>query len=80
MTGSNGMSPGFRVAVTVTRLDRLINSAQSWLEDLLPWYDRDVEEAKAARTDEIRRRSIARRQNWERIERLYQERLAGRRS
>jgi hypothetical protein len=42
----------------VTRLDRLVTAFRRWVEDRLPWYDRDAEQGKDRRTEAIRQRSI----------------------
>lgn len=61
----------------MSSLDRLVTKFRRWAEDRLPWYDREVEEAAMARTEAIRRRSIAERIRAEAI--LAERRVAGRR-
>lgn len=38
-------------------LDRVVTRFRLWVEDHLPWYDREQEQQAAARTEAIRRRS-----------------------
>lgn len=39
-------------------LDRVVSRMRLWVEDRLPWYDREAEVAAHARTEIIRQRSI----------------------
>ena len=51
---SSGLQPPRSI---VSNLDRLVSHVREWLEDRLPWYDREAEQAQEARTEAIRRRS-----------------------
>ena len=42
----------------MTRLDRAVSAFRRWVEDRLPWYDREAEQEAMRRTEAIRRRSI----------------------
>lgn len=46
--------------------DRFVEWFRGSVEDHLPWYDREAERARDARTEAIRRRSIATRIRLER--------------
>lgn len=58
-------------------LDRLVSAFRQWVENRLPWYDRDVEQAKERRSEAIRKRSIEARIRSEAV--MAQARIAGRR-
>lgn len=59
MTSSNSASIGWRPAGSrMTNLDRLVSGFRRWVEDRLPWYDREEEQDRIRRTERIRRRSI----------------------
>ena len=51
----------------MTRLDRAVSVIRRWIEDRLPWYDREAEEQAMRRTQAIRRRSIEERVRAEAI-------------
>ena len=61
------MSAFHPVGSTVTNLDRLVSRIRLWLEDRLPWYDREAEEQAEAHTEAIRQRSIRVRKDNEAI-------------
>ena len=42
----------------MTRLDRAVSTIRRWVEDRLPWYDREAEQQAMRRTQAIRKRSI----------------------
>lgn len=42
----------------MTSLDRLVTAFRTWIEDRLPWYDRDAERQGIEHSEAIRRRSI----------------------
>ena len=42
----------------MTSLDAIVTRAREWLEDRLPWYDREAEQKADERTEAIRRKSI----------------------
>ena len=48
----------YPVGSIVNSLDRLVSQFRRWAEDRLPWYDREEEERRIARTESIRRRSV----------------------
>jgi hypothetical protein len=59
MTGSSATSTASPLdGSIVTSLDRLVTAFRLWIEDRLPWYDRQAEQQASARTEDIRRRSI----------------------
>ncbi len=41
----------------MSSLDRVVTAFREWVEDRLPWYDREAERAAHERTEAIRRRS-----------------------
>lgn len=45
----------------MSRLDRLVTTFRRWVENTLPWYDREAERRAHARTERIRQKSIQRR-------------------
>ena len=76
MNGWNATSPPLRHdGSIVTNLDRLVSRFRRWLEDRLPWYDRDREQAGIAKTERIRQRSIRARIEAERIDSYRRARL-----
>lgn len=42
----------------MTRLDDFVTRFRRFVEDRLPWYDRDDERRKIAQTEAVRQRSI----------------------
>lgn len=42
----------------MVELDALVTAFRRWVEDRLPWYDREAERQASRRTEEIRQRSI----------------------
>jgi hypothetical protein len=44
------------------RVDELVDAFRRWVEDVLPWFDRDVEAAKDAHAQSIAYRSEAARE------------------
>lgn len=42
----------------MTSLDRAVSTFRRWLEDRLPWYDRESERQAVERTEALRQRSI----------------------
>lgn len=76
MTGSMSASrPSSGVGSRMTSLDRLLAATRTWLEDRLPWYDRDAELAAVQHTEEIREKSIAARRYSEKV-RIGDDQLA----
>lgn len=60
----------------MTSLDWLVTAFRTWVEDRLPWYDRDAEQSKERRTESIRRYSIEQRIRAEAV--MAQNRLGKR--
>lgn len=72
MTGWSATSTASRpVESTVSSLDRAVSTMRRWLEDRLPWYDRDEEERKLTHNERIRQRSIRARVRAEAIQAQY---------
>jgi len=59
MTASNETWSASRTRwSSVGRVDRAVSAFRRWVEDLLPWYDRQEQHERIERTERIRRKSI----------------------